>query len=54
MIDFDLLKAVVQQIREDANDGDYTAIEDLLKGIPKKRLIGFLELGIFKEDKNGN
>ena len=49
MLDFDLLKAVVQQIREDANDGDYTAIEDLLKDIPKKRLIGFLT-----EDKNAN
>ena len=50
MIDFDLLKAVVKQIQEDAEDGDYTAIEDLLKDIPKKRLVGFLELGIFKED----
>ena len=50
MIDFDLLKAVVKQIQEDADDGDYTAIEDLLKDIPKKRLVGFLELGIFKED----
>jgi hypothetical protein len=42
MINFDLLKAVVQQIKEDAKDGDYTAIEDLLKDIPKKRLTGFL------------
>lgn len=42
MINFDLLKAVVQQIKEDAKDGDYTAIEDLLKDIPKKRLAGFL------------
>ena len=42
MIDFDLLKAVVKQIQEDAEDGDYTAIEDLLKDIPKERLVGFL------------
>jgi len=53
MIDFKLLKAVVKQIQEDADDGDYTAIEDLLKDIPKKRLVGFLELGIFKEDIEG-
>ena len=44
-MDFDLLKAVVKQIREDENYGDYTAIEDLLKDIPKKRLIGFLTEG---------
>ena len=43
MIDFDLLKAVVKQIQEDAGHGDYTAIEDLLKDIPKKRLVGFLK-----------
>ena len=42
MINFNLLKAVVQQIKEDAKDGDYTAIEELLKDIPKKRLTGFL------------
>ena len=52
-MDIELLKAVVKQIKEDAEDGDYTAIEDLLKDIPKKRLIGFLELGIFKEDIEG-
>jgi|TARA_R100000742_G_C4160336_1_gene2179 hypothetical protein len=43
MIDFDLLKKVVEQIKDDASNGDYTAIEDLLKAIPKKRLIGFLK-----------
>tara|TARA_Y100000593_G_scaffold57242_1_gene106550 strand:+ start:221 stop:358 length:138 start_codon:yes stop_codon:yes gene_type:complete len=43
MIDFDLLKKVVEQIKDDASNGDYTAIEDLLKDIPKKRLIGFLK-----------
>jgi len=49
-MDIKLLKAVVEQIKEDAEDGDYTAIEDLLKDIPEKRLVGFLELGIFKPD----
>ena len=43
MIDFDLLKAVVKQIQEDAEDGDYTAIEVLLKDIPKKELVSFLK-----------
>jgi hypothetical protein len=42
MIDFNLLKKVVCQIREDADSGDYTAIADLLKDIPKEKLIGFL------------
>jgi len=42
MIDFDLLKKVVDQIREDADSGDYTAIEYLLKEIPKEKLQGFL------------
>ena len=42
-MDIELLKAVVEQIKEDAEDGDYTAIEDLLKDIPKKRLVGFLK-----------
>ena len=42
MIELELLKAVVQQIQEDAENEDYTAIEDLLKDIPKKRLVGFL------------
>ena len=50
MIEFNLLKAVVKQIQEDAEHGDYTAIEDLLKDIPEKRLVGFLELGIIKPD----
>ena len=49
MIDLSLLKAIVRQIQEDVNDGDYTAIEELLKNIPKKRLIGFL-----KEETNAN
>jgi hypothetical protein len=45
MIDFELLKKVVQQIKDDVSSGDYTAIEDLLKDIPKERLIGFLTEG---------
>tara|TARA_R100001129_G_scaffold158222_1_gene121834 strand:+ start:64 stop:204 length:141 start_codon:yes stop_codon:yes gene_type:complete len=42
MIDFELLKKVVEQIKEDADAKDYTAIEDLLKDIPTKKLKGFL------------
>ena len=48
MIDFNLLKKVVEQIKGDASNGDYTAIEDLLKDIPKERLIGFLKEEIEK------
>ena len=42
-IDMDLLVAVVKQINLDADNKDYTAIEDLLKDIPRKKLIGFLD-----------
>jgi len=42
MIDLSLLKAIVRQIEEDASCKDYTAIEDLLKDIPKEKLIAFL------------
>ena len=47
MIDFDLLKKVVEQIKDDASIEDYSAIEDLLKDIPKERLIGFLKEGFY-------
>ena len=43
MIDFKLLKEVVEQIKLDASNQDYTAIEELLNDIPKERLIGFLK-----------
>ena len=45
MIDFDLLKLVVEQIEEDVSHGDYAAIEDLLKDIPIEKLKGFLSEG---------
>ena len=41
-MDFELLKKIVEQIKEDAETGDYTAIEDLLKEIPINKLKGFL------------
>ena len=41
-IEVDLLKKVVDQIKEDADFGDYTAIDDLLKDISKEKLQGFL------------
>mgnify|MGYP003148976696 CR=1 FL=1 len=43
MINFKLLKEVVEQIIKDAESKDYTAIEDLLKDIPTEKLKGFLE-----------
>lgn len=49
MIDFKLLKEVVEQIKDDASIEDYSAIEDLLKDIPKERLIGFLKEGFYNE-----
>ena len=42
MIDFKLLKKVVEQIKQDADAKDYTAIEELLKDISTERLKGFL------------
>ena len=41
-MNFELLKAIVRQIEEDASIGDYTAIEELLKDIPIKKLKSFL------------
>ena len=44
-IDLELLKKVVEQINEDADDKDYTAIEYLFQFLdcPEKRLKGFLK-----------
>ena len=41
-MNFELLKAIVRQIEEDASFGDYTAIEELLNDIPIEKLKGFL------------
>ena len=41
-IDLQLLKNVVEQIKVDADNGDYIAIEDLLSDIPIEKLKGFL------------
>ena len=40
--DIHLLKAVADQMQKDIADGDYTAIDDLLKDIPEETLKGFL------------
>lgn len=40
--DIHLLKAVADQMQKDIADGDYTAIDDLLKDIPEATLKGFL------------
>ena len=42
-IDLQLLKDVVEQIKVDADNGDYIAIEELLSDIPTEKLINFLE-----------
>ena len=41
-IDLQLLKKVVEQIKSDANNGDFIAIEELLSDIPIQKLKGFL------------
>ena len=40
--DINLLKAVAKQFAQDAESGDYTAIDDLLKNVPEAQLKGFL------------
>ena len=44
-IDLQLLKKVVEQIKVDANNGDFMAIEELLSDIPIQKLKGFLTEG---------
>ena len=41
-IDLQLLKNVVEQIKVDADNGDYIDIEELLSDIPIEKLKGFL------------
>ena len=43
-IDLELIKKVIEQINEDADDKDYTAIEELFQFLdyPEKRLKSFL------------
>ena len=38
----DLIDAVIAQIEQDIEDGDFTAIEELLKSVEPHRLAGFL------------
>ena len=44
-IDLQLLKKIVEQIKVDANNGDFMAIEELLSDIPIQKLKGFLTEG---------
>ena len=37
-----LIDAVLEQIRKDVRDGDLTAIEELIIGLPHHRLVGYL------------
>ena len=41
-LDLDLIKLIVQQVKDDEENGDYTAIDSLLREIDIKRLYGFL------------
>jgi len=38
----DLIDAVLDQIQEDVNNGDMTAVEELLGNVDKKDLVAFL------------
>ena len=40
--DINLLKAVAKQMAEDAQNNDYTAIDDLLKNVSTEEMQGFL------------
>jgi hypothetical protein len=37
-----LIDSVIEQIKEDIKDGDLTAIDELLRFVPKENLIGYL------------
>jgi hypothetical protein len=41
-----LMDSVLEQIRLDVEVGDYTAILELLRFVPKDKLIGFLPEGV--------
>ena len=45
----DLIDAVLDQIQEDVNNGDMTAVEELLGNVDKKDLVAFLS-----EEKQAN
>lgn len=44
-----LVDEVIEQIKKDVHDGDFTVIDELLKFIPKKYLIGSLPEERWKE-----
>ena len=44
-LDLDLIKLIVQQVKDDEENEDYTAIDSLLREIDIKRLYGFLSDG---------
>lgn len=37
-----LINSVIDQIKKDVHDGDFTAIEEMLAFVPKDKLRGFL------------
>ena len=40
-----LIDLVIEQIKEDIRNADYTALEELLNSVPKPKLKGFLPEG---------
>ena len=42
VMDQELIDRVVEQIKQDVGNADYTAIEELLQSVPEHLLIGFL------------
>jgi hypothetical protein len=42
MAQSDLIDRVLDQIAQDLEGGDLTALEDLLKFVPREKLIGYL------------
>jgi hypothetical protein len=52
----DLIDSAIEQIKDDINDGDYTALAELLGLLPEKHLQGFLSdtgvIDVADETKN--
>ena len=48
-----LIEFVIDQMLEDINAGDFTAIEELLKVVPEDNLIAFLNEENLKIDLDG-
>lgn len=47
MTEWNLVELVIEQIKEDVENQDFTAIESLLFHVPKDILIGYLPEGTY-------